>query len=114
MKDDGIGLDVQSDDGVFTVKIPNQNHRTLVRYRIIAKANDDTKIQVPHIDDPSLNFAYFVYDGVPDYTVQKSRTFPAPHTYSSDLINSVPVYHVLTDSDDFDQAVAYNLSLIHI
>ena len=108
MKDDGIGLDVQSDDGVFTVKIPNQNHRTLVRYRIIAKANDDTKIQVPHIDDPSLNFAYFVYDGVPDYTVQKSRTFPAPHTYSSDLINSVPVYHVLTDSDDFDQAVAYN------
>ena len=60
------------------------------------------------IRDSSLNFAYFVYDGVPNYVVQKSRTFQTPHTYSSELINSVPVYHVITDSDNFDQAVAYN------
>ena len=108
MKDDGLGIDSVSDDGVYTAKLPSQDHRTLVRYRIIAAANDDSEIQVPHIDDPALNFAYFVYNGVPDYVVQKSRTFPTPHTYSSDLINSVPVYHVLTDSNDFDQAVAYN------
>ena len=108
MKDDGLGIDSLSDDGIYTAKLPSQDHRTLVRYRIIAVANDDSKIQVPHLDDPTLNFAYFVYNGVPDYVVQKSRTFPTPHTYSSALINSVPVYHVLTDSNDFDQAVAYN------
>ena len=108
MKDDGLSSDVTAGDDIYTAKIPSQKNRTLVRYRIITQSGDSSELRIPYNDDKSLNFAYFVYDGVPDYVVQKSRTFQTPHTYSSELINSVPVYHVITDSDNFDQAVAYN------
>ena len=108
MKDDGLDSDITAGDGIYTAKIPSQKNRTLVRYRIISKSEESDELRIPYKDDGSLNFAYFVYDGVPDYVVQKSRTFPTPHTYSSELINSVPVYHVITDSNNFDQAVAYN------
>ncbi|MDA7681924.1 CotH kinase family protein, partial [Verrucomicrobiales bacterium] len=108
MKDDGLSSDVTAGDDIYTTKIPAQKNRTLVRYRIITQSGGSSELRIPYNDDNSLNFAYFVYDGVPDYVVQKSRTFQTPHTYSSELINSVPVYHVITDSDNFDQAVAYN------
>ncbi|MDB4721077.1 lamin tail domain-containing protein [Verrucomicrobiales bacterium] len=108
MLDNGIGNDETANDSTFTTTVPTQPNRSLLRYRIITEDNDGNSVQLPYKDDPALNFASFVYDGIPDYVVQKSRTFPTPHTYPSELINSIPVYHILTDSKDFDQAVAYN------
>ena len=75
MKDDGLGIDSVSDNGVYTAKLPSQDHRTLVRYRIIAAANDDSEIQVPHIDDPALNFAYFVFTSRYKLSVRYIQTF---------------------------------------
>ena len=58
-------------------------------------------MKVPYPDDERLNFGYFQYDGIPDYETNVG-TFPA-----SDM-DSVPVYHVLTTSANFNLAVAYN------
>ena len=59
MVDDGAGI--------YSAQIPAQGNRTLVRYRIVAEDALAKSIRVPYPDDGSLNFAYYVYDGVPDY-----------------------------------------------
>lgn len=101
MRDDGIAPDVTANDGIFTARLAGQPHRTLVRYRITVSDILGAEVRVPYDDDDRLNFAYFQYDGVPDYLASGT-------TFSTDVIESVPVYHVLTTSPDFDQAVAYN------
>ena len=67
-------------------------------------------MRVPYADDESLNFAYFVYNGVPAYAAHTRSVLGTPHTYPSQVMTSVPVYHLLTTTADFDQAVAYNSS----
>lgn len=97
MNDSGTGDDALGGDGIWTATIPPQPHRTLVRYRVTSTDNDGTAARVPYVGDPSLNFACFVYNGVPAYE----------GTSSADL-TSVPVYHFLTRKADFDQCVAYD------
>ena len=50
----------------FTATIPGdvQKHRRLVRYRIHSRVDD--KIVAPAPDDTQPNYAYFVYDGIPE------------------------------------------------
>ncbi len=97
MNDDGLGADVQGGDGIYTATIPFQPNRTLVRYRIVAVDNPGASIRVPYSDDPSLNFACFVYDGVPAYQGTPAAT-----------LTSLPTYQFLTRGADYDQCVAYN------
>ena len=97
MNDDGIGDDAQGGDGVWTATIPPQINRTLVRYRIATADNLGVSARLPYIGDPSLNFACFVYNGVPAYE----------GTSSADL-QTLPVYHFLTRKADWDQCVAYD------
>ena len=65
MADDGLGSDAIAGDSIFTGIIPGQTNRTLVRYRLVARdaAIPSSSVQVPHADDPSLNFACFVEAG---------------------------------------------------
>ena len=97
MNDDGLGSDVQDGDGIWTATIPPQPHRTLVRYRMIVADNSGATARVPYPDDKSLNFACFVYNGVPDY-----------QGTSGAALTSLPTYHFLTRQADYFQAVAYN------
>ncbi len=97
MNDDGTGDDALGGDGVWTATIPPQANRTLVRYRVTVADNGGASDRVPYADDPSLNFACFVYDGVPDYE----------GTSAADL-QKLPVYHLLTRKSDWDQCVAYD------
>ncbi|MES2568788.1 MAG: CotH kinase family protein, partial [Verrucomicrobiota bacterium] len=97
MNDDGVGADEQGGDGFYTATIPAQAHRALVRYRILAADNSGASIRVPHADDPSLNFACFVYNGVPAYQGTPGATLAA-----------LPTYHFLTRSADYIQCIAYN------
>ena len=97
MLDDGTSDDLLAGDGIFTVTLPAQAHRTLVRYRITVEDGLGLAARAPYPDDPSLNFAYFVYDGVPAY----ARTSPA-------ILESVPVYHLITRGQDYAQCFAYN------
>jgi len=98
MVDDGTGGDALAGDDVYTVVLPGaiQTHRRLVRYRITAEDALGAAVTGPYADDPQPNFAYFVYDGVPAWTGAAQPGVTEPVTYSSDLLTSVPVYHLIT------------------
>jgi len=97
MNDDGLGSDTLGGDGIWTGTIPAQSNRTLVRYRVATSDNAGNAARVPYAGDPSLNFACFVYNGVPAYE----------GTSAADL-QTLPVYHFLTRKADYDQCVAYD------
>ena len=112
MTDDGTGQDAVAGDDIYTVVIPGQINRTLMRYRIETEDNTGNLIQVPYADDPSLNFAYYVYDGVPDYVARKDSVQPdgPGHVYSSEILTSIPVYTLITRAEDLYQCNGYNAS----
>jgi hypothetical protein len=101
MLDDGNGVDELAGDRIYSVGLAARPNRTMVRYRITVEDDGGASVRVPYADDGRLNFAYFHYNGVPDY-VTTSGTFPAAD------IEEVPVYHVLTTAANFNQAVGYN------
>jgi hypothetical protein len=97
MRDDGTEGDAAAGDDVYTAVVPGQAHRTLVRYRLKAMDARGASTSVPYADDPSMNFAYFVYDGVPDY-----------QGFSAATLQTLPVYHLLTRQEDLRQALGYS------
>jgi hypothetical protein len=108
MVDNGTGEDTVAGDDTYTAVIPGQINRTLMRYRIVAEDNGDELIQVPYADDPSLNFAYYVYDGVPDYVADTHSVNQVGHVYSSEVLTSIPVYTLITRAEDFYQCNGYD------
>lgn len=113
MLDDGMEGDAASDDSVYSARIPAQENRTLFRYRITASDGMDS-VQVPLQGDPSLNFAAFVYDGVPAYKPTRHTVHPKglSHTYSTEVMRKLPVYMLVTRKSDFDQCNAYKSNQI--
>jgi hypothetical protein len=99
MVDDGSGADAVAGDGTYTAQVPGQGHRTLVRYRMTVEDTLGESIRVPYAEDPSLNFAFFTYDGVPDYDVTNSVQ-GGPQTYTSSTLNAAPVYHLIARNED--------------
>ena len=97
MNDDGVGDDATGGDGIWSASIPPQINRSLVRYRITVADNLGATARVPYQGDPSLNYACYVYNGVPDYE----------GTTAADL-QTLPVYQLLTRKVDYDQCVAYD------
>lgn len=109
MNDSGSGADAVAADSIYSASLPAQSNRTLVRYRITVTDAQGAAARVPYSDDPSLNFAYFVYNGVPAYIASTQSTAgAAPYTHSAAAMNAMPVYTLLTTKSNFDQAVAYN------
>ena len=106
MNDDGLYGDEVADDDVYTVQMPAslQRHRRLVRYRIIVQDMESNSLQVPYEDDPQPNLAYFVYDGVPAWSGAINPNGSSPDnrvvTYSAELMDSLPVYHLLSRATD--------------
>ena len=101
MRDDGLGGDAAAADGFFTAVIPGQPNRTLLRYRISASDAASASVRIPYPDDPSLNFACFVYDGVPAWTT-------ATRTHAAEVMNSLPVHTLLTRPEDLRACNAYS------
>jgi hypothetical protein len=109
MVDNGSNGDAVAADGVFTAVIPAQAHRTLVRYRISADDLPGATVRVPYPDDASLNFACFVYDGVPDYVASSASVTGNPGTvWPKELLTSLPVYHWIIRNEDMLTLNAYN------
>jgi hypothetical protein len=103
MVDDGTGGDVDAGDDVYTAVIPGalQTNRRLVRYRITATDASVASLSRtgPYDDDMAGNFAYYVYDGVPDWT-GADQPGADPVVYSSQVLTSVPVYTLITKRQD--------------
>ncbi len=105
MSDDGQGGDEGSGDGVYTGTVPfnvNRN-RYLVRYRITVEDTGGNSVQVPYEDDPQFNFAYFVYNGTPDWR-GGIREGDTPVTYPGELMSSIPTYFLLSKSSWVDES----------
>jgi hypothetical protein len=112
MKDDGVFPDRTSGDGVFTVELKEAAHRTLVRYRVELRDGDflEKATVVPFADDPSLNFSYFVYDGIPEYktTSRSILAGGAGSVHSQETMRSVQTYHLLAREPDLMISHGYN------
>ncbi|MCS5539076.1 MAG: CotH kinase family protein, partial [Roseibacillus sp.] len=105
MSDDGQGEDEAAGDGVYSGTVPfnvNRN-RYLVRYRITVEDTGGSSVQVPYEDDPQFNFAYFVYNGTPDWrgVIREGDT---PVTYPGELMSSIPTYFLLSKSSWVDES----------
>jgi len=102
MTDDGTGGDAAAGDDVYTAVIPAsvQTNRRLVRYRITATDTLGASITGPYADDPQPNFAYYVYDGVPSWTGSARPGVEPEIEYSSALLESLPVYTLITQRQD--------------
>ena len=102
MADNGIGADAISGDSVFSVLMPGnlQTHRRLIRYRITVEDIPGNAQLTPYSDDESPNFAYFCYDGVPDWTGSKQPGSQPNVTYPAAALDSVAVYHLITKESD--------------
>jgi hypothetical protein len=107
MYDDGTHGDTVAGDGVYAAQIPpavNQN-RTLIRYKVSATDGLGASITAPFADDPSLNFAYYVYDGVPGWSaaIDPGSSNPALSqvvNYSPADMNRLQVYQVIANNKD--------------
>ncbi|MBN1516358.1 lamin tail domain-containing protein, partial [Candidatus Sumerlaeota bacterium] len=109
MYDDGTNGDVTPFNGKYTAILPVQStNRTLVRYRITVTNGVGVSVTAPYPLDPSLNCAYYVYDGVPAYTVDSSVEFGGSHTYSQEVMNSLPVYHLISRNEDIEECNAWD------
>lgn len=109
MNDAGLEGDALAGDGIFSATIPAQANRRLLRYRITAADTLAASVRVPYADDPSLNFACFVYNGVPDWTAATRSVHPqgAGHIYPAAELAKLPVHTLVTRNADLLQCYAY-------
>ncbi len=96
MNDDGLNGDEIANDTIYSVLLPSRANRTLVRYRITVTDTLGASRRAPFEDDASLNFAYFVYDGIPAY-----------QGISPAALQALPVYTLITRGSDLDQCTAW-------
>ena len=94
-----------ADRALWTAVIAPLAHRTLVRYRVVARdaAPQPVESRSPRPEDPEPNLAYFVYDGVPDYVANQRSAFGPPghvHTH----LDRIPVYHIVASGADIEEA----------
>ncbi len=107
MRDDGQDGDERAADDTYTAVVPAelQVHRRLVRYRISATDAQGNARTAPYEDDPQPNFAYYVYDGIPDWTGAARPGTTPEVTYDGDLLNSIPVYQLITTRESHEDAM---------
>jgi hypothetical protein len=108
MVDDGTQGDREAGDDTYTATLPAQSHRTLVRYRIRATDTQAQTVTVPYPDDAGLNFACWVYDGVPPYYADTHSVLGSPYAHDPAHTASIPTYHLLTRAEDLRQCLAYS------
>lgn len=102
MHDDGLDGNSVAGDGVYSVVLPGslQVNRRLVRYRITATDNLGASVRGPYADDPQPNFAYFVYNGVPDYTASLQPGVLPNVTYSGGVLDNIATYQLVASASD--------------
>jgi hypothetical protein len=92
-------------NGSYQAQIPAgvQQNRTLIRYRVEAADSRGIKVVVPYPDDQQPNFAYFVYDTVPQWPA--SHPTQGAATFDFTLMRPVPVYHFIAQQSDVADAM---------
>ncbi len=106
MADDGVAPDAIAGDNIYTGTLPAdlQQHRHLVRYQIAVTDSEDTSVTVPYADDGQPNFAYFTYGTMPGWEGAAEPGVTETVTYSAELLQTVPVYHLITSKANHTEA----------
>ncbi len=86
----------------FAVELPGeiQEHRHLVRYRIVFQDQLGNQARAPFEDDPTPNFAYFCYNGVPAWTGATIPGETPAKVFGPDVLESLPIYHLISQEED--------------
>jgi hypothetical protein len=115
MHDDGLDGDATAGDDVYSVVLPGalQTNRRLVRYRITATDVLGAAVRGPYADDPQPNFAYFVYDGVPDYTASLRPGVSPNVTYAGNVLDNIATYQLIANPQDVQNS-QYNSSYYEV
>ncbi|MCP5534815.1 MAG: lamin tail domain-containing protein [Akkermansiaceae bacterium] len=105
MVDDGTSGDAVANDDIYSVTVPGsvQSHRRLIRYRITVTDTDNNCMQLPYSDDTQPNFAYFCYNGVPDWTGKINSSSPSV-TYTGAELTRLPVYQLIARNPDVENS----------
>ena len=90
------------DPEFYTATVPPevQEHRHLVRYRITFEDGLGNSERAPFADDPTPNFAYFCYDGVPTWTGAAVPGETVAKVFGPDVLESLPIYHLISREED--------------
>ena len=74
----------------------------MIRYRIRAEDGAGNDLLVPYPDDPQPNFAYFTYDGVPEWKGAIDPGETPEITFSAETMNQIAVYHLIATRADIE------------
>ncbi len=102
MVDDGVAPDELAGDDVYTVSLSGelQKHRHLIRYQITVADSGGAAMTVPYPDDGQPNFAYFCHGEMPSWTGAVEPGETEEVTFDPELLQSVPVYHLITTKEN--------------
>lgn len=102
MRDDGRDGDETSGDGVFSVRVPAafQQHRWLVRYRVVAADAGGGATTLPAADDTCPNFAWWCDAGPAPWVGARDPGKTPPVTFPADFLRTLQTLHLLARADD--------------
>jgi hypothetical protein len=111
MRDDGTNGDAVAGDDVFSVILPGslQTNRRMVRYRVTATDTLGASVRGPYADDPQPNFAYFVYDGMPNYNASLRPGVLPNVNYQGGVLDELATYTLIANATDVQNS-QYNSS----
>lgn len=86
------------------VAATHQNHRSLVRYRLVGGDPDHPTWVWPDPTKGTPNAAWFVYDGIPAWTGASRPGRSAPWTFSPEFLGTLATYHLIARSEDVERS----------
>jgi hypothetical protein len=102
LRDDGQEGDAAARDGVYSVRVPGtvQQHRWLIRYRVVAVLKDGGAFQAPGPDDECPNYAWWCDAGPAAWTGTRDPGKTPPLTFSPEFLGTIQSLTLLARSED--------------
>lgn len=102
MRDDGQEGDEKAGDGVFSVRVAKtyQQHRWLIRYRVVATPAAGQPAVAPPATDPSPNFAWWCDGGPAAWSGSRQPGKAKPVAYPADFLGTLQSLHLIARTDD--------------
>lgn len=101
MRDDGAEGDIKANDGVFSVRVPAsyQQHRWLIRYRVVATGRDGKVVRYP-ADEACPNFAWWCDAGPAAWSGSRDPGRTPVQTYSREFLGTLQSLHLIARGED--------------
>lgn len=86
----------------FIFEIPGEEikHRWLYRYRVLITQADGTQIVLPDPKATVPNFAFFCYDGLPEWSGAREPGKTPARKFSASFLNTIKPYHLIARGED--------------